>query len=234
MITNYPIQPRTTLTVLKTAITNTNSITLAHGALSSGGHYDTFTNFDPVITRVITENSELQDTELPYSLASWRPTLWDQINTVRTPEGVRQRLVVIPAQFRATNSKIGTARRFSNMNYTIYYSNTKDTIPPSIWEVQTELKAEKQSLQIQVEVTDFSDVARTVATYTTGDGIWQTVDLVQNKDDPNLWVGQLPYQQGLAYFVQAVDKGGNVAVYDNKGRYISLPTLYLPLITNRP
>jgi hypothetical protein len=32
---------------------------------------------------------------------------------------------------------------------------------------------------IEVEVTDFSSVLRTVATVTTGDGAWETIDLTQ-------------------------------------------------------
>jgi hypothetical protein len=120
-------------------------------------------------------------------------------------------------------------RRSTEITYTVYYSTTRDTIPPSIWEVRT--LPGQDAVRVEVEVTDFSGVVRTVVAYTAGDGIWQTVELTQSPD-PNLWVGVLPKHARLEFFVQTVDGGGNVAIHDNKGRYFVLnpARLYLPLI----
>lgn len=217
-----PIQPRMNLPILETSITNSRQKRLAHGALFEGGDYETLANFSPVVTRVITENSALFSDEPAYTIKEWRPAVWDLISTVRIPEGLRQQMVVLPWQYRATNNQRGDARRFTDMSYTIYYSDTQDIIPPTIWEVQNKLtnnnrartftacplgrkngRALPLNFLIEVEVTDFSSVLRTVATYTTGDGAWETIDLTQQAADPNRWLGELPRQQGVTYFIQA-------------------------------
>lgn len=54
-------------------------------------------------------------------------------------------------------------------------------------------------INVEVEVTDFSGVRRVVVAYTSGEGLWQTVDLAQSTD-PNTGVGVLPLQAGLEYF----------------------------------
>ena len=216
-----PIQPRTSLSILQTA-------TVARGTVFEGGRYRTFYNFDPLVTRVVTDQAHTRQ-EPGFGFKEWTPSTWDLINSVRTPDGWQQRLVVIPAQYRATTDRVGVERLFEAVTYTVYYSTTKDTIPPSIWMVRQLAGTER--VTVEVEVTDFSGVTRAVATYTTGDGLWQTVDLVQSVD-PNVWTGFLPAEAGLEYFVQAVDGGGNVAVNDNKGWYFGLPPyqVYFPLV----
>ncbi|MGB0383471.1 MAG: hypothetical protein ACPGWR_01485 [Ardenticatenaceae bacterium] len=233
-IPGQPILPRTSLSVLSTTITNTLEITVARGVLFEGGQYETFTNFDPVITRIVTESTDLREQELPYLIDAWRPAEWERINSLRIADKITQRLVVTPLQYHSTTPWQGTARRFTDMSYTVYYSNTYDSIPPSIWAVQTTLL--ENTAQVYVDVTDFSEVVRTVATYTTGSGEWKTIDMDQI--GPNIWETTLPQDPNLAYFVQAVDGGGNVAIHDNKGRYFSVMTeidppsmeIYLPII----
>jgi len=217
-----PIQPRTSLSI-------TLAGTMARGAVFEGGRYHTFHNFDPVVTRVITDQAQTRE-EPGFGFKEWTPSTWDLINSVRTPEGWQQQLVVIPAQYRATTDWLGVERRFDVMTYTVYYSTTKDTIPPSIW-VVSQLEG-TETITVEVEVTDFSGVTRVAVAYTTGDGLWQTIDLAQSAN-PNAWVGSLPSRAGLEYFVQAVDGGGNVAINDNKGWYFGLPPYrtYFPLIT---
>jgi len=216
-----PIQPRTSVSV---ALADT----LARGAIFEGGRYQTFHNFDPVVTRVITDDMHTRS-EPGFGFREWTPSTWELINSIRTPEGWQQRLVVIPAQYRATTERVGVERRFETMTYTVYYSMTQDTIPPSIWTVQQITGTE--TLTVEVEVTDFAGVDRVVAAYTIGDGFWETVNLAQSVD-PNVWVGVLPPKAGLEYLVQAVDGCGNVAVSDNKGQYFGLPPfrVYLPLV----
>ena len=127
---------------------------------------------------------------------------------------------------------MGTQRLFEQMNYTVYYSNIIDIVPPSIWRVAA-YKVEEES-QITVEVTDLSDVIRVGVSYTLGDGSWVTFDLVRRAENPNLWSGTMPYEASVEWFVQAVDGAGNVAVNDNKGAYFGPPPelhwIWLPLI----
>jgi hypothetical protein len=69
--------------------------------------------------------------------------------------------------------------------------------------------------------------------YTLGDGIWQTMDLTRSVSNPNVWVGTLPNEETMEWFVQAVDGAGNVAVNDNKSAYLDPPAarLWLPSIS---
>jgi len=219
-----PIQPRTSLSITLDGM-------MARGTVFEGGQYQTFHAFDPVVTRVITD--EIRTREEPgFGFKEWTPSTWDLINSVHTPEGWQQQLVVIPAQYQATTEQMGVERRFDVMTYTVYYSTTKDTIPPSIWVVRQ--VTDTDMLTVEVEVTDFSGVTRVAVAHTTGDGLWQTVDLTQIAD-PNTWVGFLPSRPGLEYFAQAVDGGGNVAISDNKGWYFGLPPyrIYLPLVAKK-
>jgi hypothetical protein len=150
---------------------------------------------------------------------------------VWTPEGVEERLVVIPAQYQSSTAELGSERLFEVMTYTVYYSNTIDLIPPSIWSIDA-YRRETNS-QVVVEATDLSDVVRVGVAYTLGDGIWQTMDLTRSVSNPNVWVGTLPNEETMEWFVQAVDGAGNVAVNDNKSAYLDPPParLWLPSIS---
>jgi hypothetical protein len=221
-----PIQPRAGV-----------DITLAgqepHGVFFGGGQYDTLADFNPVVTRVITDTTHLplwQVEPAYFYPGTWQPSGWAFVNRVWTPEEVKQRLVVIPAQYRSATAERGTERLFRSMTFTIYYSPETDMIPPSIWRV-TALRHATAN-QVSVDVTDRSDVLRAGVTYTMGDGIWVTVDLARSTVAPNLWTGLIPDSPTLEWFVQAVDTAGNVAVADNRGAYFGQGDrpVWLPLV----
>ncbi len=67
------------------------AITLARGALFEGGQYEILTDFDPVVTRLITESTDHREEELPYFVEAWRPAESSLINTVRTGDSITQR-----------------------------------------------------------------------------------------------------------------------------------------------
>ena len=222
-----PIQPRTSLDITLTDQT-------PHGAFFEGGSYQSFESFDPVVTRVVTETTNLslwQEEPVFDHPDIWQPSWWSLVNQVWTPDGVEQRLVVIPAQYRSTAEDLGIERLFDVMTYTVYYSNTMDLIPPSIWLVDA-YRLESSS-QVVVEATDLSDVVRVGVAYTLGDGVWDTTDLTRSEGNPNLWTGTIPYEETIEWFVQALDGAGNVAINDNKGAYFgpSANRVWLPLIT---
>jgi hypothetical protein len=158
------------------------------------------------------------------------PAIWELINSVRTADGLQQRLVVIPAQYRALNDQTGVERRFEEILYTVYYSTSRDTTPPSIWTVRN--LSGGSHFTVEVEATDFSGVRRTVVAYTSGDGVWQTADMARDPGDEDFWTATLPLTPTVEYFVQAVDEAGNVAVSDNKGRYFKFEPyiFYLPIM----
>jgi len=55
--------------------------------------------------------------------------------------------------------------------------------------------------------TSETGIQRVVATYTTGDGQWQSLDLAFNEATAR-WEGALPTTSPITYFVQAVDAEG--------------------------
>ena len=222
-----PIQPRTGV-----------DVTLAgqepHGIFFEGGRYEVLSDFDPVISRVITDTTALplwQVEPAYFYPETWQPSEWAFVNRVWTPEEVKQRLVVIPAQYRSDTVDRGTERLFRSMTFKLYYSPAADMIPPSVWRVT----AVRQSAanRIAVEVTDLSDVLRVGAAYTLGDGVWAAVDLARSAGDPDLWTGTLPDSPTLEWFVQVVDAAGNVAVADNRGAYFGQGDrpVWLPMVT---
>jgi parallel beta-helix repeat protein len=223
-----PIQPRTSLDISLGGET-------PHGAFFEGGTYQTIEDFDPVISRLLSTAPDMafQEEEPTFDHPDiWHPSWWSLVNRVWIDEAVSERLVVIPAQYQSTTPTMGTQRLFDQMDYTVYYSNTMDIVPPSIWRVDA-YRFEAES-HINVEVTDLSDVIRVGVSYTLGDGRWKSTDLVRRADNPNLWCGTIPYEESLEWFVQAVDGAGNVAVNDNKGAYFGPPPelnwIWLPLI----
>jgi len=222
-----PIQPRTSLDITLTGQS-------PRGVLFEGGSYQTFEPFDPVVTRIITEDTDIDlwQTEPRFDFPDqWVPSWWPIVNESWSGEAVEHRLVVVPAQYRSQTAGIGIERRFDVMTYTVYYSNTADIIPPSVWRVE----ALPQQVAVEVEVTDWSDVIRVVAAYTVGAGAWRAVDLVEDAGNANLWTGSLPEASSLEWFVQAVDGCGNVAVVNNKGAYFGPPgsRIWLPLMVRK-
>jgi hypothetical protein len=107
------------------------------------------------------------------------------------------------------------------MTFTVYYSNTMDLVPPSIWRVDA--FQWETSNQVLVEATDLSDVVRVGVAYTLRDGVWDTTDLTRSASNPNVWIGAIPDEETIEWFVQALDGAGNVAINDNKGAYLDTP-----------
>jgi hypothetical protein len=208
VVAGLPILPRTSV-----------SVTLpgeqAQGAFFEGGHYEVYPDFDPVIATLVTDTAALA--EPWYDFQEWVPSAWDLVNSLQTAEGLRQRLVVVPTQYRATTLERGEMRVFDALTYTVYYSDTEDVEPPSFWLVEDVQVGSSQA--ISVEVTDRSGIKRVAVAYTFGDGWWRTVDLAPTVEDEDVWVGVVPYAEGLTYLVQAVDGAGNVGAETNKAWY---------------
>jgi hypothetical protein len=142
--------------------------------------------------------------------------VWDLVNSIATTEGIQQRLVLVPGQYRATTAVTGTLHIFNAMTYTVYYSNSLDVLPPDIWRVQDTLIG--SSRVVTAEITDHSGLARVVLAYTTDNGVWQVVAMT-SIPDTDLFTASLPDAASLIYFVQALDNAANVSVADYKAYY---------------
>ena len=104
-----PVLPRTGISLDSTT-------DMAHGVLMVGGDFADTPNFDPVVSNIITQEMTL-DTEGVFPLPQLYPSTPAFINRFLVRGGtVRQRLVVVPAQFQATNTvapTLGTLRRYN-------------------------------------------------------------------------------------------------------------------------
>ena len=229
-----PIQPRTSLDIHR-------ADTIAHGVLLLGGTFSDTPDFDPVISRVITDELYVE-TEPLYPALGWYPVVPGTLNRFLGIDGQsRERLVVTPGQFRAAGAvspTVGTQRLYSSLQYEIYHAPFTDTdfIAPSLWQVQAVVTGTTMTFDVRV-TDDSGNVARVVVLYReTTDNAWKMAEL--NLDSATqTWrkSSESGLRGEIEFFAQAVDPSGNVALALDHGNAFSqvLTTetrLYLPLV----
>jgi uncharacterized repeat protein (TIGR01451 family) len=213
-VTHYrPIQPRTEFDV-------TQPSTTAHGAIISALASVDESFFNAVFARPIvdlTENEpepEFGDVAFPARLQS--------LSTYNTPDGQRQRLVLMPGQFFRDQQGNGVQRRYTSVDALVYYSDSDDFISPAL--SRTDAANVGSNLNFAVEVSDQTpsgpgSVERVLVLFRDESGSWKSVDLVQTPDT-NRWTGGAPIAGSqVEFFAQAVDSAGNVAVSTRKGDF---------------
>jgi hypothetical protein len=71
---------------------------------------------------------------------------------------------------------------------------------------------------ITATITDHAGLARAAVAYSSGNGLWQVMEMTAGADDK--YTAVLPLTDELIYFVQAMDLAANVAVADFKAYYL--------------
>ncbi len=213
-----PVQPRTSVEL------PTFSGMEPHDALFLGGRTRSIDDFNPLISRPVTDTA-LREPDFDYD--GWYPVKTFAVNYLSDPP----RLVVIPARYSG-DEESGTEKLFEQTKFEVYYAaeGEDDFTAPSIWETKSEV--EEGSAQFQVLAQDDTGVRRVVVTYSTDGDQWQSIDLVYSSES-GYWEGTYPLDGGaLIYFVQVVDKAGNVSMSANKGLLFAPPvySIYLPLV----
>ena len=193
----------------------------AHGVVFRGGVYTDITPFDPVIAQAITETMTLPEPE--FDAPGWYPPLLHTLNSLEWND----RLVTLLGQF---DPRSQTERLYNSLSFDVYYHSTsEDWVPPIITDMSSEWDGEVA--YVIVGVGDESGIEAVVVAYTDGDGTWDSVELVE---EDGIWFGEFSAAEGAVFFIQAVDKAGNVAVRDNGGRYFKpgdrLHMVYIPLV----
>jgi hypothetical protein len=115
-----PVQPRASVDVART------DGLYAQGVLMTGGTFTEVVGFDPVVSRVVTETSALA-TEPTYPITdTWYPQQVGSLNRFLSIDAqMRERLVVVPGQFRAADtgsSTTGSERLYEDLSFDIYYA----------------------------------------------------------------------------------------------------------------
>ncbi len=195
--------------------------TKAHGVVFKGGIYTDVTSFNPVVDRAITETAAVA--EPMFDKPGWYPSVTQRLNRLERGD----KLVMSLGQF---HSQSQVERVYDQLSFDIYYHTTStDWTPPTIKNMSSGLGTGNVIISIAAE--DSSDIETVVIAYTDGNGIWSSASLAKSGDK---WSGTFPATTSK-FFIQVVDKAGNVAVRDDAGQYYTpgdklLSMVYLPLV----
>jgi Tol biopolymer transport system component len=217
-----PIQPKAFVTL---------GGTTGHGALITELTSDDQGCIDPVYARPVLDLTG-SEPEIPFGDVAF-PSKLQSLRTFVTPTGLQQRLVLVTGQFFthtcATNSdpQRGVQRLFSHIAGRVYRTTSTDFIPPAYQRIQSTAVGNTNAA-FSVDVTDATPstdaVKQVVVAVRSGpDTAWTFVNLTQSTTNAARWTGGTPVSDAnhYEYFVQAVDKNGNVAVSTNKGFYFA-------------
>lgn len=213
-----PLQPRLTL-----SITATNTQYVAHGVIFDSGHYDDNVNFDPVVSRIVSDTSQ---SEPLFGFPQWYPMPMHMVNRLRLGDRyAAEKLIFSPAQYLAQTSVTGTARLYDGLQFQVLYASVSitDFFPPTIQQVQVITSI--QGISFTVAVTDMSGLDQVLVTYDNGQGDWQSTAL--SNSYPGVWQGIIHPTNMKQAFIQAVDSAGNVSISANKGYYFTAVNVQL-------
>jgi hypothetical protein len=197
--------------------------TKVHGVVFKGGVYTDEISFDPVVDQALTETVPLD--EPAFSAPGWYPSLPHRFNYLERGD----RLVTLLGQFNPLSQ---TERLYDQLSFDVYYhTSSDDWTAPSVTRISSKL--EGNTGNVTVDASDPSGIEAIIVTHTDGGGAWASVELTQSG---SLWREGFDANDDARFFVQVVDKAGNVAVQDNGGKYFELgedpftAAVYLPLV----
>jgi PKD repeat protein len=216
---NEPILPKLTNEV-------TDPDKALHGIIFRGGNYKTV-NATPPMQRFSTTTGHLTP-EKKFVAPNWYPSVFFTPNALNLTTGKKEMLVATAGQYNP-NLTTGQQRIFNNMDFDVYHhANTNDWTPPTTYLTNHNLQA--NTATVTVTTSDASGVKEVVVAYTDGKGTWNSANLTENG---GTWTGNFAATAETEFFVQAVDKTGNVAVNDNGGEYFSFKAMSsLPALGN--
>jgi hypothetical protein len=172
----------------------------ARGVLWLGGVYTDVLESNLLIPQIF--NGE--------ELISSRQTLTTAANPLATnplpaqldPTG--KRLIVEWGNYDAAENR---QRLYGNVALELTFSASPDTLAPTVSQRAAQVTA--SGITIKLEAGDASGIRRAIATYTDGDGLFQSIDLTY-RPDMDKWVGVIPGLRRATWFAQVVDGVGKV------------------------
>jgi hypothetical protein len=202
------------------------------GVSLRGATSDQIDEFNPTVTRLVTDHVYLEQ-EPPFDLgAAWYPgdiAAFSRFSA--SGGGSRSNLLVTPLQYRG-NQDQGNLRIFREMTIDVYSIDPaqapaplrEDTLAPYIRAVQ-QSRAPGGGVQVVVQATDNLGVVR-VDLLAEQNGRWRSSELRPVGSDR--WTGMVP---GTEFIVSARDQAGNVGIYTGKGQWTAplVDSLPLPL-----
>jgi hypothetical protein len=106
-------------------------------------------------------------------------------------------------------------RHFTAGTFEIFYSQSPDSVPPLISQVNVSFAGGTATIQSRVSDSDSTATVDEVAAL-VNDGSWHYVQLTKSTADPTVWTGSIAVARDPEVFVEATD-GSNVAYSANKG-----------------
>lgn len=212
-----PVQPRTSVLVpVKPGMTPHGAVLINATSASEP--------LDPLIARPVTDTKL---SEPLFDSPGWFPSNPWAVNRL----GDQPRLVVVPAQFKG-NQDGGIQRRFTMLNFQVYYTDTAvaDLAPPVVWEVGG--LAFQDQADFWVTAQDTSGIEQVMMVYTQDDIHWASASM-NYSPARDRWERRLTGLTGqFIYFVQVVDGAGNVTATSNKGLFFEPERhqIYLPVV----
>ena len=182
---------------------------------------------DPVVsTAIFNESVNLPEPALGEVVFPAKPVT---INTVTTPGGERQTLVVATGQFSSNDDVFGSQRLDENIDVVVYYADAADTdyTAPTIGAVESTLESTPAGAELTVTLSSTDTdgaVTRVYLLVAANPGVgpvdWVGLDLVKDAASDD-WSGSVLLPVGTSdaeFLVQAVDSSGNVGFATNKAR----------------
>jgi hypothetical protein len=177
---------------------------------------------DPVYARPIVDSSAAEP-ELPFADVAF-PAKIQTLVSQRTRAGRRVSAVLVHGQFFSDGvadvNGAGVQRLFTRVDVDVLRSSSTDRLPPRFDRVEAVVLA-GGLVSFSVDAVDLPAAATGVVRVLVAfrDGVsptWRFLDLAQGAG--STWGGSAPVSgTQIEYFVQAVDRAGNVAVTTNKG-----------------
>lgn len=167
------------------------------------------------------------------------PLQFQNVTEFLKADGTHQNLVLIAGQFSYSGEGAGVQRLFDRMDARVYYHDSSDDfIEPRIYYSVANIVDNNIRFDVHADDRVPADsigeasgtVHRIVVLVRRADNSWTPLELVR-QGGSNTWTGSMEYTdelQSLDYFVQAVDRSGNVQVRTLKGEFfepLSLPDL---------
>ncbi len=232
----YPIVPRVQIDV--TADGNL----MARGALITSMTATLPQSADPIYARSTVDLASREPANEAVDV--FFPTVFQTVNHAGGPGGGRDRLVLLPGQYRQGEGDAnGTMTSFTSMQTSVFYGPADevglDLTPPTIDSVVAD-KVEppldvpgNKAIVFRVTTSDLeSGVWKVVVLYDLG-GNWVPIELTQLVGPANEWVGSLQTNEvdGPRFIVQVVNNDGRVGTATDKGRFYKVTGTRPTLVT---
>lgn len=211
---------------------------VARSVVILGGDYQIQTVEDPLVSTPVNEYVLDGEDAAPLGNSeAWYPAL---PTTVRSLDD-QSTLITQLGQYNPASQE---ERLYENLDVDIYYSTAVDQVPPAINVVGALHDAQRNLISVKIGGSDDSGIQDVIISYVHDTRQQQgTLETVKLSFDSKLqkWVGSFPGSEHTRFFVQMVDKAGNLASATNKGSYYKAAPardeatcrgcLYLPTIT---